>query len=80
MIKIGDLVRVTRYSFTGISYSDIGIVVSELKKLRGELDYKTEKQLNLDSLTMPWVNVFLLKSGKVVEGYPDGNIEVISSS
>jgi hypothetical protein len=77
MTKIGDLVRIKRYGFLESCY-DIGIVISDLKKLHGELDYETEKQLAMTGI--PWVNVYLLKDEKVVEAYPYGNLEIISSS
>jgi len=78
MIKIGDLVKVKCYSFVDDSHYDIGIVVSDLKSLHSDLDYETDKQLILAGI--PWVNVFLLKNSKIVEAYPNGNLEIISSS
>jgi hypothetical protein len=83
-VKRGDLVRIKIYSG---SFPDdtairphwgLGLVISELMPFPQGIDRETGNQLAL--VTVPWVEVYLLKSERVVEAYPGGNLEIISTS
>ena len=75
VVKVGDLLKITRY-FPNSHYT-LGIALTEIKDKRRELNEESEKQLSL--IITPWVEVYVFKTNRVEE-ILISNFQIISTN